>query len=414
MPKLKARAEKPVCRQVTRTLVSNVGLALQSMAILPGNTDPPFWIGDEQPFPANEVLPMRNALVHLPGVVTGDMIDPGKFVIAPTPRFFSTYALDFDFDPDAGPPVELFKFLTSIWPDDMGSIEALQEWFGYCLTPDTRQQKIGTFIGPKRSGRGTIARLLKALVGPENVTGPRLSALATNFGLEPLIGKPLAIIGDARLSGRSDKGAIVECMLAISGEDTITIDRKNKSAWTGKLPTRLMLLSNEIPKLPDESGALPSRQLVWKFKESFYGREDLALDSRLSVELPSILLWAIEGWQRLRARGYFLQPKSGEDLVSLMADIASPVGAFVRERVEIGAGFQIIVGDLFAEWCRRCESKKRQTGEEGTFGRNLRTVLPFVETKQRRGDRSQGEKSHVRYFEGIKFRDDDDFAPSGH
>jgi putative DNA primase/helicase len=147
MPNVKARAEKPVCRQVTRSLVSNVGLALQSMAILPGNVEPPFWIGGQGPFPANETLPIRNALVHLPGLVTGDMVDAHKFVVAPTPRFFSTYSLDFDFDLDAGPPIELFKFLTSVWPNDMESIDALQEWIGYCLLPDTRQQKIGMFIG---------------------------------------------------------------------------------------------------------------------------------------------------------------------------------------------------------------------------------------------------------------------------
>jgi putative DNA primase/helicase len=397
MSKTKAPPEKPVCRQVTRNLVANVKLALQSMAILPGDADPPFWIDGDGPFPAGEMLPMRNALVHLPGVITGDMVDPGKFVMAPTPCFFSTYALDFDFDLDAGPPIELFKFLTSVWPDDMESIEALQEWFGYCLLPDTRQQKIATLIGPKRSGRGTIARLLKALVGPENVAGPRLSALATNFGLEPLIGKPLAIIGDARLSGRSDRGAIVEAMLAISGEDTITIDRKNRSAWTGKLPTRLMMLSNEIPKLPDESGALPSRQLIWRFKESFYGREDLGLDGRLSAELPNILLWAIEGWQRLQVRGHFLQPKSGEDLVAQMTDIASPVGTFVRDRCEIDPTGQIDVSELFAEWCTWCESKRRPSGDESTFGRNLRAVVPTLETKQRR----TRDGARVRCFAGI-------------
>jgi putative DNA primase/helicase len=187
-----------------------------------------------------------------------------------------------------------------------------------------------------RSGRGTIARLLTALIGPENVAGPRLSALASNFGLEPLVGRPLAIIGDARLSGRSDTGIIFEALHSISGEDTITIDRKHKAPWTGKLPTRLMLLSNELPRLPDQSGALASQFLVWKFTTSFLGKEDLDLDARLAAELPGILLWAIEGWKRLRARGHFLQPVSGTTLIDQIRDISSPVGAFVRERLGRG------------------------------------------------------------------------------
>ena len=261
------------------------------------------------------------------------------------------------------------------------------------------------FIGPMRSGRGTLARLMTALIGPENVAGPRLSALGTNFGLEPLVGKPLAIIGDARLSGRTDTGAIVESLLAISGEDTITVDRKHKAPWTGKLPTRLMLLSNELPKLPDQSGALASRFLVWRFTRSFLGQEDLGLDARLAAELPGILLWAIEGWKRLRKRGHFLQPPSGRALVDEVRDISSPIGAFIRERVKVEVGATTDVADLFAEWVRWCEGKKRQPGDEMLFGRNLRTVIPGLETKTRRG--KAGEKTWVRQFEGLKIKDDD-------
>ena len=90
-------------------------------------------------------------------------------------------------------------------------------------------------------------------------------------------------------------------------------------------------------------------------------------------------------------------------------DISSPIGAFVRERIVLEAGRRIDVADLFAEWCRWCDAKKRKSGEESIFGRNLRSVLPAIETKQRRGDRSLGEKTMVRYFEGIAIRGDDDF-----
>jgi hypothetical protein len=42
----------------------------------------------------------------------------------------------------------------------------------------------------------------------------------------PLIGKSLAIISDARLGGCMDAQVIVERLLAITGEDTLSIDRK--------------------------------------------------------------------------------------------------------------------------------------------------------------------------------------------
>ena len=132
----------------------------------------------------------------------------------------------------------------------------LQEWFGYCLTADTRQQKILMLIGPKRSGKGTIARVLRQVLGEENCCAPTLAGLGTNFGLWSLIGKRLGIIGDARLSGRTDQAIITERLLTISGEDAIDVDRKNLPPVTLKLPTRLMVLTNELPKLADASGAL--------------------------------------------------------------------------------------------------------------------------------------------------------------
>src|SRR5262249_11196231 len=92
--------------------------------------------------------------------------------------------------------------------------------------------------------------------------GPTLSSLGTNFGLWPLLGKNVAMIQDARLSGRTDVAAVVERLLSISGEDALTIDRKNLPPVTTRLTARFMLLSNELPKLTDSSGALPGRMIL--------------------------------------------------------------------------------------------------------------------------------------------------------
>jgi putative DNA primase/helicase len=98
------------------------------------------------------------------------------------------------------------------------------------VTSDKTQQEIPLMVGPKRSGRDTIVRLLKALAGSNTVVNPTLSTLGWPFRLSTLIGKPIAVFPDARLSSRSDNAAIVECLLSISGEDDQTIDRKHLPA----------------------------------------------------------------------------------------------------------------------------------------------------------------------------------------
>jgi putative DNA primase/helicase len=395
---------KPTVQHVTRGLVGDVMNALKSMVMLPDHIKSPAWLIDNPPFPATDVLPMQNALVHLPGFVKGRQ----GSIIEPTPDFFCTYALDFDFDVVSPTPHRWLAFLASVWPGDQASIDCLQEYLGYLLTPDTRQQKIGLFIGPKRSGRGTIGRLIQSLVGRENVAAPTLNSLATNFGMAPLIDKPVAIIGDARLSKQSDSGAIVERLLGISGEDTQTIDRKHLPAWTGKLPTRLMVISNELPRLRDDSEALVSRYLLFRFQESFIGSEDLKLDDDLKAELPGILLWAIKGWACLRERGHFVQPAAGQTLIEELRNLSSPVGAFVRDRCFLGQTAAVDVAVLFGEWEEWCGATKNHSGNEQTFGRNLRAFIPRLETKKRRGMSEAGEKSWVRYYQGVALKSVDD------
>jgi hypothetical protein len=169
----KADDEPPQLKPVTQTFVTNVIGSLQANTRL-GNVEQPCWLGAEPaPFPPNYVLPTRSSLVHL---ATGRQIPP-------TPRFFAPYALEFDYRPDAPSPTEWLNFLHSLWGNDTQTIETLQEWFGYCITPDTSQHKILLLVGPPRSGKGVITRVLRRLVGVENTAGPTLAGLAESFGL---------------------------------------------------------------------------------------------------------------------------------------------------------------------------------------------------------------------------------------
>lgn len=198
--------------------------------------------------------------------------------------------------------------------------------------------------------------------------------------------------------GATDAAAVAERLLSISGEDAQTIDRKFLTPVTAKIYARFMLLSNELPKLHDSSGALPGRMILLRLTQSWYGKEDTALTDKLLAELPGILLWAIAGWERLRDRGHFVQPEAGKGMMGELADLASPVGAFVHERCRVEPGRQIERSALFNAWKRWCEEQGRDhPGDSATFGRNLRAVVPALGDAQPRTD--AGER--VRVYEGI-------------
>jgi putative DNA primase/helicase len=380
----------PTARKVTSQIIGNVVQALAGMTMLPSTVEPPCWLAGDDGLPAGELLACSNGLLHLPSVASGK-----PTLLPPTPQFFSLNALSYPFDVLAPRPRQWLAFLKELWRDDLECIQALQEVFGYLLTADTSQQKIFLLVGPKRSGKGTIARVLARMIGEANVCGPTLAGLGTNFGLWPLLGKTVAIISDARLSGRTDIAIVVERLLSISGEDAQTIDRKNLPPVTARLKTRFLILTNELPRLNDASGALVGRIVILPLTESWYGREDTALTDKLLAELPGILLWAIEGWLRLRQRGYFVQPKTGAKLVQEMEDLSSPIGAFVRERCNVGPACEASVDELFAAWKTWCEQQgRKEPGEKQTLGRNLRSVIPHLKVEYRR----QGEGRERTYI----------------
>jgi putative DNA primase/helicase len=376
----------------TRSKVNDVLDALAAAAQIPANVRPPAWLDDKSHPDAADIMACSNGLLHL----------PTRALLQHTPSFFGVNAVDYRFQPDAGEPTEWLRFLESIWPEDEESIKTLQELFGLLLTADTLHQKIFLIVGPKRSGKGTVARILFALLGCANVASPTLSSLSQNFGLAPLIGKPLAIISDARLGGRSDPQVISERLLSISGEDALTVDRKNREAWTGQFPTRFLILSNELPRIADASGALASRFVVLRMTKSFYGREDLALIGKLIAELPGILNWAIEGRDRLTKRGHFLQPASAVQTVEELANLSSPIGAFVRDRCDVDEGLSIECDDLFAAWIAWCgEQHNDHPGTRQGFGRNLRAFIPGLSTNQ---VRHAVTKKQIRIYEGVALR----------
>jgi putative DNA primase/helicase len=383
---------KPVMYQPNTRRINDVLDALATLSQVRVDGIPAWLETTDRPKPEN-VIAFQNGLLNVQDYVTGN----GR-LMPPDPAWFSTNVLPFNFNPEPLPPSGWLRFIRELWESDAEAIALAQEFAGYTLSADTTQQKILLIAGPPRSGKGTFARILTRLVGPDNVASPTLTSLSNNFGLAPLIGKQLAIISDARLSGRTDQAIVVERLLSISGEDALTIDRKCRECVTLKLPTRIILLSNELPKLSDASGALAERFLILVLKRSFLGHEDTALTEKLSAELPGILVWALEGLRRLHQRGRFINPASGEQASDELRDLVSPVGAFVRERCIVAPGRNIAAQRLYDAWSAWCREQGREhPGTAQGFGRDLRAALPAVELKQSR----IGNGDRVRTYEGI-------------
>jgi len=322
-------------------------------------------------------------------------------LLASTARLFTVNVLPIQANPLAPPPAAWLGFLDQLTGGDQEALQLLQEWIALsALTRDTSHQKAMLIIGPKRSGKGTVLRILRALAGAANVCSPTFSSLGTPFGLQPLIGKLVALLSDARLSSRTDLAVLAEVILRVTGEDAVTVPRKFMTDWTGTLPVRFTVVSNELPNLADASGALASRFLVLRLTKSFYGAEDHGLTDRLLAELPGILNWALDGLDRLRKRGHLVQPASGQELVDELEALASPITMFARDFCVLDPNAEGSIQELYDRWLAWCRDAGRDhPGTVASFGKQLTAAFPELRKTQ---PRRQGRQ--IRCYRGIRPR----------
>jgi putative DNA primase/helicase len=295
---------------------------------------------------------------------------------------FNLASLPYDFDPEAKCPRWL-KFLDEVLPDDRQSQNLLQEFIGYVLSGETSLQKALSLCGPTRCGKGTIARIIGALLGRSLVTSASIQQFGEQFGLADLVGKALCTLPDVRWDDRKEVSRAVHKLLNITGEDEVSINRKFKKSWTGILGTRLLFMGNDPPQFRDTSSALANRLLHIWFPISFLGRENPLLTEELMRELPGILNWALRGLQHLRERGHFVQPESGKQLAQDVLESASPLREFVSDRCVLGQGREETLPTLYQVYCGWAELRGEHPMKLSAFSRELTTAHPELVRDQR-------------------------------
>ncbi|VTR97819.1 Phage/plasmid primase, P4 family, C-terminal domain protein OS=Singulisphaera acidiphila (strain ATCC BAA-1392 / DSM 18658 / VKM B-2454 / MOB10) GN=Sinac_4213 PE=4 SV=1 [Gemmata massiliana] len=389
----------PKVYPVTTATRANVRVNLAGLAnVSDDGRAIPFWLdGRDGPVPT-AVISAPNGLFRL-----GDIAAGGRAFSEPTPQLFTPNALSFDVSSSAGQPGEWLRRLEEWFNGDKNSIAGLQEWFGYFLSAETRAQKALLLVGPPRSGKGTIMHVLAELVGHSNVASTSFASLGESFGLEDLLGKRLALIPDARLSGRTDVASVVERLLSISGEDLQSVNRKNRPRLTARVYTRFLIATNVMPQLPDASDAIASRFHILNTPNSWLGREDPALKTKLQGELPAILKWAAEGWARLNRQNMIFTPNQVAERFSReLRDLSNPVMAFVRQRCYVGPDYSTDVSEIYGAWVTWNRERGREhVPDQSIFGRDLNATLPHLRVGQRR-DLAR----RVRVYRGISVREE--------
>jgi putative DNA primase/helicase len=275
-------------------------------------------------------------------------------VMKPAKEFYTFGYLPFDYDPHAKCP-QWEKFLSDIFTatGDELAVSILQEWFGYLVTYGTYLQKIFALTGPAHSGKSTIVKVLRALVGNGNTASPSLTSLATKFGLQPLIDKTVAVIDDADMTGRSpDVARAIERLKSISREDAQQVRRRHGHyVEVNKLGVRIVMIADKIQDLRDSAGTIADRFNFLVTTQNFPGREDMHLEKRLMTELAGIFNWSLKGLKRLRDRGYIQEHPVGIEAREDFKDMSSLMKAFVDDCCIVKSAAFVPVDILWQAHC---------------------------------------------------------------
>ena len=297
--------------------------------------------------PIENVMPVENGLLDL------DTLECFEH----DPALFNTVYVAAPWRVTTPPPFEETEFgrwmKATLIDEKTGEGEdqlpMLQEFLGLLMMTDTSFQKMGMIVGPRRSGKGTLARIITKMLGGK-VANVGVNSMSNSFPMQKLVGKTVAILPDVRLGKHAKHEELTEMLLSVSGEDAQSVNRKHTTDWEGTLDVRFLFLSNSIPHLRDHDGVLASRFLYFRFPNSKFGREDVTLGDRLWEDRASFLRWAVEGFQRLKAQGHFTLSAHHSVAMERATIRMDPVGVFVEQVLTVTGDEDdfVSVYDLYA------------------------------------------------------------------
>jgi putative DNA primase/helicase len=287
---------------------------------------------------------------------------------AHTSTYYSTVQVGATFDPNAKCP-QFMKFLKGVLPEEEMSL--MQEIFGYLLIPVNKAQKSFVFVGAPNAGKSTLLSIAQEiLLGSENVSNIPWQSLSDRFKTAELFGKLANIFADLPSKSVDDNGMFK----ALTGEDYITAERKNKDPFSFRPYARLLFSCNEIPKnYGDRSDGFYRRLIIIRFDKSVPAKKrDPNLREKLAVECDGIFMWALEGLKRLMANSYLFSEtdRTKAELQRYRVESNSAL-LFLDECCDVVADGECVREDLFQAYREFCFKNGLKPMSQANFNKDV-------------------------------------------
>lgn len=321
---------------------------------------------------------------------------------AHTPEYFSTVQLKAAYKENADCP-RFLKFIESVLEEP--EIYLLQEIFGYFLIPVNKAQKSFMLVGAPNAGKSTLLSIVQEiLLGSENVSNVPWQSLSDRFKTAELFGKLANIFADLPSKSVDDNGIFK----ALTGEDYITAERKNKNPFSFKPYARLLFSCNEIPRnYGDRSDGFYRRLIIIRFNNAVPPeKRDPNLLDKLTAERDGIFMWALAGLKRLIANSYLFSETTATraELQRYRVENNS-VLLFVEEYCELSEKRESLRDELFVRYREFCIGAGLKPVSQTGFNKEMESFLSITRSRDKVSKRRTWKG--IGYCEGGRLQNDD-------
>jgi putative DNA primase/helicase len=313
-----------------------------------------------------------------------------------TPDVYSTVQLNVSYNPDAECSRWL-QFLDEVFEGSRDKVEALQEFFGLCLTRDTKQEKALVCIGEGANGKSVTMYVLEKMLGEENYSSVSLERFDNHHYLADLFGK----LANITIETNAKTVIYDSTFKAIVSGDTIHADAKYKKPVKFKPFCKIVVALNNMPRVDDKSDGFFRRLIILRFTRQFKEEEqDKNLKFKLEQELDGIFLWSLEGLRRLNERGHFNERDAIHNEVEEYRRQNNNVMVFITEMCDIDSSLKIPKDDLYKNYSEWCKSNGCYPLSKINFGKEILKHYHSI---------AGGRDATTRYWIGIGEKNKDDY-----
>ena len=323
-----------------------------------------------------EDFPPQEDRIHL---INGTLFLDGRFFEGKDEIVRSR--LQVAYVPHAAEPKLWLKFLHELLHEE--DILTLQEFFGYCLIPTNKAQRMLIIKGNGGEGKTQVGAVAHRLFGTNAKDGSVGKVSENQFARADLEHIHLMIDDDMRMEALRQTNYVKSLVTA---QGKMDLERKRVQSYQGWLYARRQLILTAKEKSPDR---LDDPDLVKRICGEAEGIVQRSRAHNISYadnsispksELEGIFNWAYEGLKRLMANGFrFTESKRSIASREVLKQDANNVILFMEasDYIELDGKTTLSSKELFAVYTLWC-------GENGFTPLKQRSFSDYLVSNQRR------------------------------